>query len=393
MSRAYSPALFAPLLLLAAADCRDSTSTPTPNPDLSVPAPDFSTPSTPDLSTATPDIAGADLAPPPAPTEFVVVRVGDGAAALVSDATPVYLERHKISDGSLVGAAVALPTAVAAANRRLTIAGTAQSEGSLSLSLDRKYLIMTGYDADVGTKTVASSASAAVNRVIGVIDSKNAIDTSTAADYLTGVAIRSAVSPDGKALWSSGAAGTFYTTIGTTAAPVALNTNNMRWLGFFNGQLYGSSSAAATRGINTVGTGMPKTAPAAATLLPGYTSQNATSHYGFVGFDRDGQAGLDVFYVADDSGTAAGGGIQRWSLAAGVWKLDGTMATGLTAGCRGLMGYLSGKDVVLLATTVETTARVVSFTDDGTAIDKLPSKEILKAAANTAFRGISEPPQ
>ena len=38
--------------------------------------------------TGAPDPVGADL-PPAAPTEFVVVRVGDGAAALVSDATPV----------------------------------------------------------------------------------------------------------------------------------------------------------------------------------------------------------------------------------------------------------------------------------------------------------------
>jgi hypothetical protein len=57
------------------------------------------------------------------------------------------------------------------------------------------------------------------------------------------------------------------------------------------------------------------------------------------------------------------------------------------------MGYISGKDVVLLATTAETTPRVVSFVDDGTALDMLNAKELAKAATNTAYRGISAPPQ
>ena len=85
--------------------------------------------------------------------------------------------------------------------------------------------------------------------------------------------------------------------------------------------------------------------------------------------------------------------MQRWTLAAGVWKLDGTMNKGLTAGARGVMGYLSGKNAVLIATTGETTPRVVSFVDDGTALDQLNAKELVKAGANTFYRGISAPPQ
>lgn len=391
MKRAYSHVLAAPLFLLAAASCRDATTDSTTNPDLSVSTPDFATPAD-DLATPPPDLGGADLAPSAAPTEFIVARVGDGAAALASDAAPVFLERHKISDGSMVGTPLALPTAVAAANRRLTVSGTSLSEGALSLSVDGKYLIIAGYDADVGTKTVSTTTSAAVNRVIGVIDSNNKIDTSTAGDFFSGMAVRSAASTDGKALWASGAAGTVYTTLGTTAAPTALNALNMRWLGIFNGQLYGTSSSGVNRGVNSIGTGTPKTT-AAATLLPGFVAQTNTSHYGFVGFDRDTQPGIDVFYVADDSGTAAGGGVQRWSLKAGVWQLDGTMSKGLTAGARGLMGYLSGKDAVLIATTGETPPRVVSFVDDGTALAMINAKELLKAAANTFYRGISAPPQ
>lgn len=391
MNRAYSRVLLAPLFLLTAADCRDETTTPTPTADLSVQPADLSV-FDPDLAAAPPDLNGADLAPVPPPTEFVVVRVGDGTATLNSDATAAFLERRKISDGSLVGAPLALPTAVAAANKRLTLGGSSIGEGSLSLSVDGKYLLIAGYDADVGTKAVATMTSAAVNRVIGVINAANAIDTTTAADFLSGSSIRGATSTDGKALWAAGAAGTFYTSLGSTAAPTSLNAVNMRWLNIFNGQLYASSGSVANHGLNTVGTGTPKTA-AAATVLPGFAAQAATSHYGFVGFDRNAQPGLDVFYVADDSATASGGGVQRWSLVAGVWKLDGTINKGLTGGARGLMGYISGKDVVLLATTAETTPRVVSFVDDGSALNTIAAKELAKAGTNTAYRGIAPAPQ
>jgi len=240
----------------------------------------------------------------------------------------------------------------------------------------------------------ATTTSAAVNRVIGIIDGANTIDTSTAADFLSGSSIRGATSTDGKALWASGATGTFYTTQGSAAAPVQLNAVNinMRWPNIFNGQLYVSSASATNRGVNMIGTGTPKTATTT-TALPGFAAQTASSGYGFVGFDRNAQPGLDVFYVADDSATASGGGVQRWSLVAGTWKLDGTINKGLTGGARGLMGYISGKDVVLLATTAETTPRVVSFVDDGTALDMLTAKELAKAATNTAYRGIAAAPQ
>ncbi|HRI53149.1 MAG TPA: hypothetical protein PLW65_23505 [Pseudomonadota bacterium] len=391
MNRAYSPVLFAPLVLLAAADCRDETTAPTPTPDLAMQLPDLAEPG--DLATTpVPDFAGADLAPPPAPTEFVVVRVGDGNAALTSAATAAFLERRKISDGSMVGTPIALPTAVAAANKRLTLGGSSIGEGSLTLSTDRKYLLLAGYDADVGTLAVATTTSAATNRVVGIIDGANVVDTSTAADFLSGSSIRGAASTDGKALWASGATGTFYLTQAT--APVQLNAVNinMRWVNIFNGQLYVSSASATNRGVNMVGTGTPKTATTT-TPLPGFAAQTASSGYGFVGFDRNAQPGLDVFYVADDSATASGGGVQRWSLAAGTWKLDGTLNNGLTGGARGLMGYISGKDVVLVATTAETTPRVVSFVDDGSALNTIAAKGLAKAGTNTAYRGIAPAPQ
>ena len=103
--------------------------------------------------------------------------------------------------------------------------------------------------------------------------------------------------------------------------------------------------------------------------------------------------GVDVIYAADDRAVASGGGIQRWTLSGATFVLDGTIKKGLTAGARGLTGFVSAGKVTLLATTAESPPRVVRFTDDGTALDMLPAQPLATAAANTAYRGIALVPQ
>jgi hypothetical protein len=217
-------------------------------------------------------------------------------------------------------------------------------------------------------------------------------DSSTAGSFFSGNNLRSVTSTDGSALWASGSSGIVYTTFASMAAPTSLLTANIRWAQIFSGQLYASSGSSSYHGINQVGTGTPTTT-AMATLLTGFSAQPMTSHYGFVGLDRDGMAGIDVIYVADDRAVASGGGIQRWTLSGATWNLDGTLKKGLTAGARGLTGFVSGSNVVLLTTTAESPARVVSFVDDGTALDMIPATPLATAATNTAYRGIAFPPQ
>jgi hypothetical protein len=92
-------------------------------------------PPTDDMMTPTDDMMmpGADMAMTPTdPSEFIVVRVGDGVAALTGSAAAAFLERYKISDGTLVGTPIALPTAVSGTNRRLTLGGNVASDGALA---------------------------------------------------------------------------------------------------------------------------------------------------------------------------------------------------------------------------------------------------------------------
>ena len=65
---------------------------------------------------------------------------------------------------------------------------------------------------------------------------------------------------------------------------------NVRWLGIFGGQLYGSSGSSGFTNVFTIGTGLPVTVNQTATPLPGLPTSGA-SPYGFVLFDLDATRG------------------------------------------------------------------------------------------------------
>lgn len=388
--------LIAALLLVAAADCRDDNTGTTPQ-DLSE-TPDMAQTTQPDLASV--DLSTQDLLMARDPVELMVVRVGDGTAALTSAATAVFIERRKIADGAIVGSPIALPTVLNGTSRRLTLGGSTVSEGALSRSANGAYVLIAGYDAMLGTTSasgpVGGSASSAVNRVIGRIGTDNSVDTTTALDALTGQSVRGAASTDGLALWASAGNGIAYTTRGSTAAPTVLNTTNMRVLGIFGGQLYATSGSGTNIGVNSVGTGTPMAAGTTLTLLPGFSTQmNSPSPYGFVAFDRDSTPGIDTLYVADDR-SGGGGGVQRWNLMAGTWTLAGTFTVGTGTVARAVTGYMSGANVVLLAVIPEAgtaAARVVSFTDSGNTPGVVTAKDLATAGNNTTFRGIALAPE
>src|SRR3954470_8582522 len=97
------------------------------------------------------------------PGNIVVYRIGDGSAALSNLATPVFLDEYSPA-GSLVQT-VPLPTVAAGANNPLTGSGTATSEGLLTRSTDKAYLLLPGYKTAPGTASITTSTSAAIPRV------------------------------------------------------------------------------------------------------------------------------------------------------------------------------------------------------------------------------------
>jgi hypothetical protein len=335
-----------------------------------------------------PDLPPVDTTP----TEFVVLRVGDGAAALSTTATAaVFLERRQLADGTLVGMAMPVATAANATNQPLSLTGAEISEGAITRSASGDYLLFAGYAVAPGSQNYLDTA----KRVVGRMDTTGAVDTSTTFTPANpgGNYIRGVMSSDGNALWAAEVNGIDYLTFGSTAAPIELLTANTRALSIFDSQLYASRSSNTGGGVNSVGKGLPTTANTNETQLSGFGNMgNTLSPYGFVGFDTDNTAGMDKLYVADDRSGSNGGGVQRWSLNGNTWQLDGTMSTGLTSGARGLDGYSDGTSIVLIATTSETAGgqtRVVSFTDTGGMPSAITAKVLANAVTNTAFRGVA----
>jgi hypothetical protein len=352
-------------------------------------------------------MTGAASASSFTPGNVVVVRVGVGAPTALSNAAhAVFLDEY--TPGGTLVQSVPLPTAVAGSNFRLSVSGTATSEGALSLSGDGQYLLLTGYDAAPGTTgpgggTIVASpttGAGAILRVIARVDMNGTIDTSTTTTSFSATNIRGAASTNGADLWAIGAnTGVIYNALGGSGAGTIVSSNqgNNRTLAVVGGQLYaGSGSGTNTnRGVNTIGSGTPTTTGNLETRLPGLTDATNPSNYGFFFADLSTSvAGLDTLYIADDT-NAAGGGITKFSLVSGSWVKNNTVGTTSDA-YRGLSGFVSGTTVTLYAarkggsgsTGGGEIASLVDTAGYNANISGTPSAAIVTAALDTAFRGI-----
>ena len=323
------------------------------------------------------------------PGNIVVYRVGTGAAALNATATAVFLDEY--TPAGVFVQSIPLPTADSGGNQMLTASGSATSEGLLTLSTDGRYLILTGYDAAVGTAAIAGTASSANARVIGRVGADRLIDTSTAlvTNGFSGGNIRGAASTDGQTFWATGSnTGVVTATLGATSGTVVSSTaTNLRAVEIFDGQLYVSANTGTLR-LGTVGSGTPTTGGQTITNLSGFPT-TALSPYQFYFADLTAAVpGVDTLYVTDDRAAASGGGITKYSLVGANWVSNGTAANSL----RGLTGDTSGTTVSLYATTTAAANSIVSLIDTGgynAAFSTTTYTTLVTTATNTAFRGIA----
>jgi len=326
------------------------------------------------------------------PGNLVVVRVGDGVAALGGTAAPAFLEQYDRTTPGPFLLSTPLPTAVSGLNQPVTLQGSATSEGFITQSVDGKFLLVAGYAALPGAASPNGATSATVNRVIARIDLTGAIDSTTAlTDAHNAGSIRSAVSVDGSSFWTSGAGNTlagtnrgvtYVSALGaTTSLSMTAALTNGRVATIYNGQLYVSTASSGFVGVNTVGTGLPTTSGQTAALLTGFSAPSGVgtaSQYDF--WFADAQ----TCYVADDRTVANGGGIQKWTESAGTWTLQYTLSPG--AGCRGLSGIKDLGGTQLYATTAVASANaLVTVTDTGAGST---FTTLATAPTNTAFRGV-----
>ena len=313
------------------------------------------------------------------PGNLVVVRVGNGSSSLSSVSTAVFLDEYT-PNGTFVQT-VPMPTALNGNNRRLTMSGTATSEGVLSLSGDGQHLLLAGYDADVGIGAIAASSSSAFNRVVakvslsGLIDTTNVITDSYSANNIRGA------TGNGDNLWATGTGNPggvrFINGMGTTTT--LITPTNTRVVQTFGGNLYFSSSSTGSRGIFQIGTGLPTSA--GQTIMP---IASATSPYGFAFLDREPSvAGVDTLYVADD-----GTNLRKFSFDGTTWTLQGVW--GIASTGFHLAAQDNGANGVDLYLTRGTNS-LSKLTDTAAynqPINAAALTPIVPVGANTAFRGI-----
>jgi hypothetical protein len=332
-----------------------------------------------DGSGSGPDVQIDAVTPPPT---FRVVRVGDGAMPLSSASAPVFIEERRW-DGSVVGSALALPTASSGAQQPLTIAGNATSEGALALSLDGRYL----------------TTSSDVERIAATVDASGNVDTTTSlGNVFLGNNVRSAASVDGTSFWVGGQSGGvwYFPHGGGAGTQIVASPDNVRLVALFADQLYGSSGASPMTAVFTVGNGRPTTAHQNVTALTGMP-QSGLSPYAFVLFDGNATVGgLDTLYLTDDrnpENDGSGGGVQKWTFDGGKWSRVATFASvgGGMASFRGLTGRMTASGVTLVASTSDAAGnRLVLFVDDGA--PNVTGTVIATAPPDTIFRGVALSP-
>lgn len=323
------------------------------------------------------------------PGDLAIYRVGTGASALGSSGTAVFIDEYSPA-GSLVQS-IALPTTASGSNFALTATGNSVSEGLLTTSADGQSLVLTGYNAGVGSPVGLGTTSASVNRVVGRITPAGVIDTSTHLNNIAdGSEIRSATSLDGTSFWVTGGgggtsgAGVGWANLGSVTLNSTVSTTPaaLRQINIFGGQLYTDNASGATVRMGAVGSGTPTSAGQTITPLPGFPGGG--SQYGFFFADLSaGVAGVDTLYVADDLL-----GLQKYSLVGGNWTANGTVG-GDADDYRGLTASVSGTTVTLFATRGgNTLVKLVDASGYNGAFAGSPTS-LAFASSNTAFRGVA----
>ena len=341
------------------------------------------------------------IAAPFTPGNIVIARVGDGTAPLTGASTAIFLDEY--TPGGTLVQSIPMPTAVVGNNRALTAGGTATGELALARTANGQALVLAGYGAVPGVAAVANTNSMDYVRVVGLVSANGSVNTTTSLGAAfsgtsnASAAARSVASADGSSFYVVGSGNPSYVQYVALGGfnPTAITAASIasRVIRIADGNLYLSTASSPYNGVSQVGAGLPTTAGQPVTVLPGFGgTTTAASPYGFYFADLSASVpGVDVVYVADDSG--ATGGIQKWSLVGTTWTLNGTIASTSTATVRGLDGNTAGTTVSLVATS----PNGLFILSDNSGYNAAPTLTSLPAAvianpANTFFRGVAFAP-
>jgi hypothetical protein len=316
---------------------------------------------------------------------LAIYRVGDGAHDITDAPEAVFIDEYTPT-GALVQS-IALPTTSSGLSAALTAQGSAALEGLINRSTDGQYLVLTGYDHNLGDAvpagpgdgTLAQTTALQVPRTIGRIDINGAVDTTTTYNDSGQGSPRSVISNNGTDFFIAQASisggmdgGVRSTTLGSAGSSTSISQQvpDLRHIDFFDGQLYVSSATSGENGILSVDVGASTLT--GLTGIPGGTTDANTVQF-FLADLSETIAGVDTAYVADNRSQNNGGGLQKYSLdGTGTWNLTGGIAgvqTPAVSNLRGLTGVVDELgSVTLYGTRIATaggvqTGQLLKFAD------------------------------
>ena len=353
---------------------------------------------------------------------LVVERIGDGSTTL-SNASAAISVLEVTTSGSL-SQTITLPSS---GTTPQTDSGSASSNGYLNtyFSGGVGYVSVPGLNLATGTASAAglnvkvNSTLDATGNVINRTLFPTGGPTGTPPSPFSGNNYRSSIATSGSTFYATGHSsgspvtggawyfdGTAFTQVSSTATGQVTNLRNVE---IYNNRLFFSTGSGTTRGVYSIGSGLPTTSGQTATSFINMGS--VAEAYGFVLFDTNNDSTLDLAYVADDRTTVTAGGINRFDFSGGAWSQTGsafrfdTSSSLLTTGTaaaggslvsiRGLTGSYDAatSTATLFATTTQTSNNsLISFLDTGSLSTSTTFNTLQSAGTNYVFRGVDVSP-
>jgi hypothetical protein len=342
---------------------------------------------------------------------LVVQRSGSGTGAVGSAAGPIAI--LEVTTSGSLAQTISFPTSGA---DQQTDSSSATSNGYINfynpnLATATQRLSVPGYNSAAGTASVAST-NTKVNSILdmsGATANRTLFPTTGSPLPFNSNNFRSSIATSGSTFYASGAGnsslGGIWHFDGSAFTQVSTTVTNTRNVEIYGNQLFFSTGAGTTRGVYSVGTGLPTTSGQTAASV--INMGGSAEAYGFVLFDTNNDNVLDRAYVADDRTTVTAGGINRFDFSGGSWTQTGsafrfdTSSSLLTTGTaavggslvsiRGLSGSYDAatSTATLFATTTETNNnRLISFLDTGSLSTSTAFTTLQSAGANYVFRGV-----
>ena len=353
---------------------------------------------------------------------LVVERIGDGSTTL-SNASAAISVLEVTTSGSL-SQTITLPSS---GTTPQTDSGSASSNGYLNtyFSGGVGYVSVPGLNLATGTVSAAglnvkvNSTLDATGNVINRTLFPTGGPTGTPPSPFSGNNYRSSIATSGSTFYATGHSsgspvtggawyfdGTAFTQVSSTATGQVTNLRNVE---IYNNRLFFSPGSGTTRGVYSIGSGLPTTSGQTATSF--INMGTSAEAYGFVLFDTNNDSTLDLAYVADDRTTVTAGGINRFDFSGGAWSQTGsafrfdTSSSLLTTGTaasggslvsiRGLTGSYDAatSTATLFATTTQTSNNsLISFLDTGSLSTSTTFNTLQSAGTNYVFRGVDVSP-